>query len=249
MESKPQIISLENGDYIAYHMFEGSSPCIIFLGGFMSDMTGSKAIELESYCKERGQAFIRFDYYAHGESSGDFRNYSVKKGYESAEIILEKLGHSKNILVGSSMGGWIMLALSLKHRDKISALVGIAAAPDFTEELIKYKLPDAIKKQIEETGEYLQYSPYWQKHYPITKILLEESKEVKVLNHEKLTIDIPIRLLHGMEDSDVPYDFSLRIANKVTSRDVQIIFIKDGDHRLSRDEDIKLLKRTISELV
>jgi pimeloyl-ACP methyl ester carboxylesterase len=247
--ARPVFLDSGRGVSIAYHSTPGKSPGVMFCGGFMSDMTGSKALALEAFCRDRGQSFVRFDYAGHGRSSGRFEEGTIGAWTEDALTVLDRVAKGPQVIVGSSMGGWIALNLALARPDRIAALVGIAAAPDFTEDLIWHDLPSEAKMMLETDGVIYEPSEYSEKPYPITMTLIHEAREHLRLRGGDIEIDCPVRLLHGMQDSDVPWKRSLMLAEKLRAHDVRVVFVKDGDHRLSREQDLALLTRTVGELL
>ncbi len=233
-------------DWIAYHRLAGRSPGLVFIGGFRSDMTGTKAQFLESFARRRGQAFLRFDHFGHGVSSGRFEDATVSRWASDLVTVLETLTDGPQILVGSSMGGWVMLLAARAAPQRIHALVGIAPAPDFTQELMWPRFSEDQRAAILRDG-IIHIPSQYGEPAPITRLLIEDGARNHVLDAE-IPYDGPVRLLHGMEDPDVPYQHSFRIVERLRSRDVRLHLIKDGDHRLSRDEDLALLARTIESL-
>ena len=236
-------------------------PGVIFLGGFNSDMTGTKAEDLSAFCAERGQAFLRFDYSGHGASGGNFAEGTIGRWAADAAAVLDALAEGPQILVGSSMGGWIALLLAaqrpgLRSQDaagvgraapawSLAGLVGIAAAPDFTAR-IEESLPAEIRATIARDGVWHRPSEYGDP-YPITRALLEEGR--RHLLQAPVPITAPVRLLQGQQDRDVPWETALRTAAAIAGPDVQVTLIKDGDHRLSRPQDLALLRRTVAGLL
>lgn len=241
-------IDLYGNRRIAYHLTEGALPGVVFFGGFKSDMTGSKATALEAFCKIQGWRFLRFDYTGHGQSSGDFRDGTIGAWTQDAIDMLDHVATGKNILVGSSMGAWIMLLVALQRKDKVAGLVGIASAPDFTERLVWEAFSDAQKKQMIEDGQVLIPDCYGAAPYPITKQLVEEGRKHLLLD-TSITIDVPVRLIHGTKDEDVPWDFSVRLMNQLTSKDVALTLIKDGNHRLSEPQQLETMCNVVAGLV
>jgi pimeloyl-ACP methyl ester carboxylesterase len=226
-------------------------PTVVFLGGFKSDMTGGKATALDEFCNARGLAFLRFDYSGHGASSGDFLDGTISRWSADALAAIDRLTEGPLILVGSSMGGWIMLLAALQRRARIKGLIGIAPAPDFTEELIWRRLPGSDQHRLMMQGRLEQPSEYSAEPYVITRALIEDGRRHLLLGGTTggaIDLDMPVRLLHGMRDPDVPYRQSLRLAESLASRDVRVTLIKDGDHRLSRPEDLALLCDAVAEL-
>ncbi len=242
------ILARANGTSIAYHRTAGESPCVVFFPGFRSDMQGGKALALETWCRARGQAFLRFDYSGHGQSSGAFEDGTIGEWVEDAVDAIAQLTDGPLVLVGSSMGGWIMLLTALAHKDRLAGMVGIAPAPDFTEELIWKTATPEQKRAIEEDGVWYQPSEYSEEPTPFTRKLVEDGRRHLLLGGA-IALDCPTRLIHGMRDPDVPWEHSLRIAENLTSPDVELLFIKDGDHRLSEPHDLDRLCRVVGEVV
>ena len=222
----------------------GSTPGVMFCGGFMSDMTGTKATALEAHCRRIGRAFVRFDYSGHGESGGAFRDGTIGGWRDDALAVLDRVASGPQVLVGSSMGGWIVLLLALVRPERVAGLVGVAAAPDFTEDLIWSTLDDEGRRTLAETGEIVMPCDYGEDPYPITMGLIEEGRD-HLLLRAPIAIGCPIHLLQGMRDEDVPWRTALRIAEQVESERVTVELVKDGDHRLSRDEDLARLTAAV----
>ena len=246
------LLQRKDGPNLAYQRVEPMGfgrrlPGVLFLGGFNSDMTGTKATALESFCRDRGQGFLRFDYSGHGSSGGDFREGSIGQWKNDALAVLDLLTSGDQILVGSSMGGWIMLLIALARPDRVKALIGIAAAPDFTENLIWATLSEDERARLTRDGHLAQPSEYSATPYVITRKLIEEARDHLLLG-SSIAIDVPVRLLHGMEDRDVPFQTSLELAHRLRSREVETCLVKDGDHRLSRPADISKLSNTLQSL-
>ena len=247
VEKKPETLSRGGGATIAYRRLPGKSPGVMFLGGFNSDMQGTKAVELERYCRAAGRAFVRFDYLGHGESSGDFADGTIGRWTEDALAVLDSCTEGPQILVGSSMGGWIMLLAALARPDRVAALIGIAAAPDFTEDLIWNRYGADVHETLERDRVWYEPSEYGEP-YTITMDLIEDGRKHLLLDRP-IPIHCPVRLLHGMRDDSVPWMTSSRIAERLLSEDVRVFLVKNGDHRLSRDEDIARLKLTLDDLL
>jgi pimeloyl-ACP methyl ester carboxylesterase len=246
--SQAEILARKDGATIAYHRTDGRSPGVVFLTGFRSDMTGGKATMLEDFCRRRGQAFLRFDYTGHGESSGRFEDGTIGSWTEDAVAALDELTQGPQILVGSSMGGWIMLLAALARPKRVAGLVGIAAAPDFTEDLLEHDLTPEQRKVMARDGVVYVDSEYDPEPTPFTKALIEEGRE-HLLLRRRIPLDCPVRLLHGMRDPDVPWQTSLRIQQMLAAEDVEVTLVKDGDHRLSRDHDLARLAHTVDVLL
>ena len=215
--------------------------------GFMSDMNGSKALALEQLCHELGHAFLRFDYQGHGKSSGKFTDGTISIWAEDALAALDQLTEGPQVIVGSSMGGWIMLLTALARPERVAGLVGISAAPDFTEDLLPNQLTATQLAEIDEKGEIIISSEF-EDPYIITKPLLEDGARHLILRQE-IPLDCPVRLLHGLEDNSVPWETALKIQRMLRSTDVEVTLIKNGDHRLSTEVDLARLKKTVLEIL
>jgi pimeloyl-ACP methyl ester carboxylesterase len=244
----PQFLARDDGERIAYRRLPGKEPGIVFLGGFMSDMTGTKATALEAFCKARGQAFLRFDYFGHGASTGAFRDGTIGRWRDDALAVIDRLTEGKQILVGSSMGGWIMLLAALARPERVAALVGIAPAPDFTEGLLWPSFTPEEQRRLLAEGAITVPSQYDPRGYTVTRRLIEEGRD-HLLLARTVKIASPVRLLHGMKDEDVPWETSLRLAERLASEDVRVTLVKNGDHRLSTEADLALLQRTLEEFL
>jgi pimeloyl-ACP methyl ester carboxylesterase len=257
-DSDAGALQMDHGTFLAYRRRRAAQrnqndttavfPTVVFLGGFKSDMTGGKATALDEFCNARGFGFLRFDYSGHGASSGDFLDGTISRWSADALAVIDKLTTGPLVLVGSSMGGWIMLLAALQRRDRIKGLIGIAAAPDFTEELIWRGLSGGDQHRLMTQGRLEQPSEYSDEPYVITRGLVEDGRKHLLLGGA-IDLDMPVRLLHGMADPDVPYRHSLRLAEKLAAHDLRITLIKDGDHRLSRPQDLALLCDTVAALV
>jgi pimeloyl-ACP methyl ester carboxylesterase len=221
---------------------------IIFLPGFRSDMAGTKATFLDDFCAARELGCVRFDYSGHGASSGRFEDGTIGAWAEDAIAVIDRATDGPLVLVGSSMGGWIMLLAALARPDRIAGLVGLAPAPDFTEALIWSRLSDEERDLLLRAGRIEQPSAYSEEPTIVTRALIEEGRRHLLLS-APIGIGCPVRLLHGMADPDVPHRLSLDLAGRLVSNDVRVTLIKDGDHRLSRAEDLALLGDTIEALL
>ena len=245
-----QVLQLPDGTNIAYRRSAGKRPGVIFLGGFMSDMTGTKATTLEAWCRSHGQAFLRFDYSGHGASSGRVEDGTIGRWSGEALAVLEQLAEGPQVLVGSSMGAWLMLLLALARPERVAGLVGVACAADFTDYMIWRELDEASRARLQRDGviylpsEYADESPY-----PITMNFIEEARKHLLLDRQTLRIICPVRLLHGMRDASVPWRISIQIAERLASEDVKVVLLKDGEHRMSRESDLTLLTELLAELV
>jgi pimeloyl-ACP methyl ester carboxylesterase len=246
--SAPRILTRPDGATIAYHRLSGAAPGVVILGGFRSDMTGTKASFLEDFCHRRGRAYVRFDYFGHGASSGDFALGTIGRWAEDAIAVIDSLTEGRQILVGSSMGGWIMLLAALARPERTHALIGIAAAPDFTEDLLWPRLDEGQRRQLRETDAVTLPSEYDPAGYTYRRAVFEDGKRHLVMRGA-IALNCPVRLLHGMRDDGVPWRTSLALAERLNSGDVAVTLVKDGDHRLSREADLGRLGRTLDELL
>lgn len=244
----PRTLVAADGSTIAYRLTPGKGPGVVFMTGFKSDMTGGKALALESLCRERGQAFLRFDYFGHGESSGKFEDGTIGRWAADAILALDRLTEGPQVLVGSSMGGWIMLLTALARPKRIAGLVGTAAAPDFTRDLLAQAFNEEQKREMAETGRVLVPNCYGTEPYAIARTLVEEGDDHLLLD-KPIPIDVPVRLIHGTADADVPWRTSIRLAERLTSADVEVLLVKDGDHRLSEPKDLARLCRVVGALL
>lgn len=228
---------------LAYRLRAGAGPLLVFLPGYASDMTGSKAVALDAWAAERGQAMLRFDYSGCGESEGGFEDGTLALWRDDALALIDTVTEGPLILIGSSMGGWIGLLAALARPARVAAFVGIAAAPDFTDWGFSQdeKLTILRDGRIERPSDYgapmVTTRGFWQ------------SGEAHRLMQGPIALDGPVRLLHGQRDPDVPWHHSTHLAGLIRSGDVRTVLIKDGDHRLSRPQDLALLIATVAELI
>jgi pimeloyl-ACP methyl ester carboxylesterase len=222
----------------------GTDPTIVFLPGYMSDMAGSKATAVFDWATENGRACLLLDYTGCGESSGTFADGTLSRWSDEVQELIRAHCPGPVLLIGSSMGGWLMLLVALAMPDRIAGLIGIAPAPDFTD----WGTPDDEKAVLAAGETVFQPNPYGPAPTP-THAEFWADGQTRLLLGGPIAIDCPVRLLHGQQDADVPWEISLRLAGDLRSADVQVTLIKDGDHRLSRDEDIALLLRTLATLV
>jgi len=248
MNDAQSILTREDGATIGYRRRAGKAPSVVFLCGFNSDMTGTKAEALDQFCAARGHSFLRFDYFAHGVSSGEFADATIGRFLADTLAVIDRLTEGELVLVGSSIGGWLMLLAALARPARIKALIGIAAAPDATEDLMWQRLSFELREEIITKGAVRVPSKYSEQGYLITQRLIEEARDHLVMR-APLAIERPVRLLHGMMDPDVPFETSLTLADHLIGSDVQVTLVKDGDHRLSRAQDIELLLRTLTPLL
>lgn len=236
-----------DGERVAWRKVEGRGPAVVWLGGFKSDMAGTKAQALADWALAKGRAYVRFDYLGHGESSGDFRDGTITRWREDALAVLDALTEGEVVLVGSSMGGWIACLAAMAVPERVKALVLIAPAPDFTEKLMKPEIPPEGLADLARDGVWLRPSDYGEP-YPITAALLEDGARWSILEAQEVPIEVPVRILQGGEDPDVPWSHAQQLAHAIKSRDVVFTLIKDGDHRLSRPQDLVRLLAALEEL-
>lgn len=240
---------LDRGDgvHLAWAQTPGRGPTTVFLPGFRSDMSGSKALAVETWCRDRGTGCLRLDYSGHGASDGAFTEGTIGRWTEDALCVIDTVTDGPLVLVGSSMGGWIALLVALARPERLAGLIGIAAAPDFTETLMWDAMMPAERDRLVRDGVLLAPSAYGEPT-PITLRLIEDGRN-RLLLGGPIGIDAPVRLLHGQRDPDVPWETSLRLAAALRSTDVQVMLIKDGEHRLSRPGDLLLLERTLGAML
>jgi len=246
--NSPEFLPRSDGAALAYRRLPGAAPGIVFLAGLRSDMTGTKATYLDEWCRRRGRAYVRFDYFGHGTSSGNFADGTVGRWAEDVIAVLDNLTGGPQILVGSSLGGWLMLLAALARRQRIAALVGIAAAPDATEDLLWPRLDAAQRAALLAHGSVTVASEYDPAGYTYSRGLIEEGRRHLVMR-APIPLDRPVRLLHGLADTSVPWQTSLRLAERLTSGDVSVSLLKGGDHRLSTPSDLARLSATLDGLL
>lgn len=235
------------GGRIAYHKVEGRGPGVVFLGGFMSDMEGTKAIFLEEWARQQGRAFMRFDYTGHGQSSGDFLNGCIGDWARDARRAIIELTDGPQVLVGSSMGGWIALLLARAMPGKIAGLVGVAAAPDFTEDSMWSGFDEKQRRMLEENGQIDVLSDYSDSPYIITQNLIEDGRDNLILQTPML-LPFPARFLQGSADADVDISVALRLLEHATGNDIHLTIVKDADHRFSTPECLEMICSAIIEV-
>ncbi len=239
-------IPAADGTLLAYRRIAGRGPGVLFLGGFNSDMTGTKAAALAEWSVREGRAFCRFDYAGHGASGGEFAEGTIGRWAADAMMVLDALTEGPQILVGSSMGGWIAALVARARPARVAGMVCIAPAPDFTEDLMWENFPPDVRTAIARDGVWHRPSEYGA-DYPITRALIEDGRRNLVLR-DGLDFAFPVRLLQGMQDLDVPWRHALRMVDAIQGGDVRAVLVKDGDHRLSRPQDIALLEAEVAAL-
>ena len=229
---------------LAYEHRPGRGPTLVFLPGYASDMSGAKALALDAWAAHTGRALLRFDYSGCGRSAGEFETQSLAQWRDDALGMIDEVAAGPVVLVGSSMGGWLMLLAALARPAQVKGLIGVAAAPDFT----GWGYSEEEKMTILREGRIEQANPYGDAP-TVTSRAFWESGEGLRLTHAPIAITCPVRLLHGQRDADVPWAWSLRLADLLHSADVQVTLIKDGDHRLSRECDLALLLSVVANLM
>lgn len=242
----PILMDRGDGVHLAARLRAGASakPILVFLPGYGSDMQGSKALALDAWAAEQGYGLLRLDYSGCGESQGRFAEGTLAQWRDDARYVIDHLAPGPLVLIGSSMGGWIALLLACALGHRVKGLIGIAAAPDFT----SWGFTDSEKAEIVQTGHLLRPSDYGPEPMLTTHAFWQSGQDLRLLE-TPILIDCPVRLLQGQMDPDVPWDLALRISAQLRSADVQLHFIKDGDHRLSRDTDITLLTDVTARLM
>ena len=230
----------EDGVRLAWARTPGRGPATVFLPGFRSDMTGSKAVAAEGWCRAAGTGCLRLDYSGHGASDGTFTDGTIGAWTRDALLLIDRLTEGPLLLMGSSMGGWIALLVALARPERVAGLIGIAAAPDFTEALMWEAMMPGERARLQAEGVLLVPSQYGEPT-PVTLRLIEEGRR-HLLMQGPVGVRCPVRLLQGQRDPDVPWETALRLAARVESEDVQVTLVKDGDHRLSRDGDLAALR-------
>lgn len=245
----PEFLTTEAGTNLAYEHLPGATPGILFCPGFNSDMQGDKALALREWCAAQGRQYTRFDYSGHGRSSGRFDEGTIGLWLRDTLAILDGVTRGPQLVVGSSMGGWIMLLAALQRPERVAALVGVAAAPDFTESLWNDGLDDAQRASLEQHG-FCEIPNCYDdgEPYRIGLQLLEEGRRHLLLDAD-IPIEVPVRLLHGQLDEDVAWQHALTVARHLHGEDVEVLLVKDGGHRLSRPRDLARLIRAVAALL
>ena len=245
--AEPEKLRRRDGETIAYLRNEGAGPGVVWLGGFNSDMMGTKAEFLAQWAAEWRHAYLRFDYFGHGQSSGDFRQGTISRWRDDALTVLDGLCPGPQILVGSSMGAWIALLAALARPETVRGLLLLAPAPDFTEALMWNEMPEEARRQIDEKGEWLRPSEYGEAPYPITRALIEDGRNNLLLG-APIPLAIPVRIIQGMEDPDVPWRHALALVERLEGNP-SLTLVKRGDHRLSTPDDLVRMKHELEALL
>jgi pimeloyl-ACP methyl ester carboxylesterase len=257
IDQEPTFIEVGEGSgrrRIAVRARAGSGPGLFWLGGFNSDMRGTKALALDAWAMEHGRACIRFDYSGHGESGGAFIDGTIGRWLEEGLAVFEQFCRGPQVVVGSSMGGWmaLLLARAIAKREAAEAdlagLVLIAPAPDFTEQLMWNAFSDEVREEIRTKGVWMRPSEYGDgAPYPITRALIEEGRNHLLLG-SAIEVGCPVRILQGAQDPDVPWQHAFALAHRLPAEDVVLTMIQDGDHRLSRPQDIARIMAAVAEM-
>ena len=245
--SDAKYLDTPQGRRIAYHRIEGASPWVVFLGGLKSDMEGTKAIHLEAWARARGQAFLRFDYSGHGNSSGRFEDGCIGDWAEDTAEAIGALTDGKVVLVGSSMGGWQSLLFARDHEDRMAGLVTIAAAPDFTEDGYWASFTDEQKAQLE-TDAQIELPSDYMEPYIITKRMIEDGRKQLVLRGP-LNLPFPVRMLQGTADTAVSTDRATALLDHATSPDMRLTLVKDADHRFSDGPCLGMIEAAVLDVM
>ena len=254
LADQPDFIEVGQADSarrIAVRARAGGTPGLFWLGGFNSDMKGTKALALDGWAAEHGRACVRFDYSGHGESGGRFADGTIGRWLEESVAVFSAYCRGPQVVIGSSMGGWmaLLLAREVARQAKGASLAGlvlIAPAPDFTEELMWKGLSPEVRREIEQNGVWLRPSPYGEP-YPITRTLIEEGRNHLLLGRA-IEVGCPVHILQGAQDPDVPWQHAFALAHRLPAEDVVLTMIQDGDHRLSRPQDIARILAAVAEI-
>ncbi len=248
LPSPHQMLPCRDGATIAYHKSAGYTPGVVFIHGLVSDMTGEKAVALERWCQAQGRAFVRFDCFGHGRSSGDFCAGTVGRWVEDTIAVLDALTEGPQVLVGSSIGGWIALITALEcGTGRVVGIVGSAVAADFTEDIWQ-RLSFAEWDELMRQGVISLPNAYGGDPYRISRKLIEEGRR-HLLLRGPIAVMCPVRLIHGLADPDVPWQTALLLQERIVSPDVVVTLVKDGGHRLSRPQDLERLGRVVAALI
>ncbi|WP_374574595.1 alpha/beta fold hydrolase [Phenylobacterium sp.] len=247
MDDAIRYLTRPDGARLAWRAIKGAGPTVVWLGGFRSEMAATKADALAAWAKAAGHGFLRFDYFGHGVSDGDFRAGTISRWRDDALALLDELVEGPAVLCGSSMGGWLACLAAIARPERVKAMVLIAPAADFTEKLMGPELSDEARAALAADGVWMRPSAYGDP-YPITQALFDDGARWSILPGP-VPIEVPVRVLQGGADPDVPWTHALELANELKSPDVVFTLIKDGDHRLSRPQDIARLIAAVEELV
>lgn len=250
MTSQVQRFVLPDGEnYIGYkqRLRDVNSPGVIFCSGFLSSLNATKACFLEDYCERNNLSYLRFDYFGHEFSSGSMDDFSITSWKKNTLDVLDNLTKGPQIMVGSSIGGWMSLLVAIERRERIHSIVGIANAAD----IFYTRLSGMPQKEMDlaKNSGYFEFKSEYFEDVRVPFSCLEDSSKNRVLNSEQIPISCPVRLLHGMSDNTIPYENSIEIANKLQSNDVKVNLVKKADHQFSSSDDLKIISETLDELI
>ncbi|MFV0476644.1 MAG: alpha/beta hydrolase [Parahaliea sp.] len=237
-----------SGDDIACEWLDGEGPGIIFCPGFQSDMQGMKALALRQWCVEKGRQYSRFDYRGHGQSGGDITHFTLSHWLADTLQVIDELTVGPQLLVGSSMGGWLSLLAALERPERIAGLLLIAPAQNFTERIVNERMSEAQRVSLANKGRCELFSPYDSRPYIITRELLADGRQHR-LGEMPIAIDAPVRIIHGQQDEAVPWQASIRLVEQLSGEDVELQLVKQGDHRLSGTADLHRMLSMLEQLV
>jgi pimeloyl-ACP methyl ester carboxylesterase len=237
-----------DGEQLAWRRMAGEGPTVVWLGGFRSDMAGSKAEALAAWAEAKGRDYLRFDYFGHGESSGDFLQGSITRWRADALAVIDELTQGPLVLVGSSMGGWLSLLAAVARPERVGALVLIAPAADFTEALMKPRFTPEVIRALAHDGVWMQSSEHDPAGYPITRLLIEDGARWSVMPGP-LGITAPVRILQGARDASVPWRHAQELVAAIQGEDLIFTLVKDGDHRLSRPQDLARIVAAVEDVL
>jgi pimeloyl-ACP methyl ester carboxylesterase len=238
-----------DGARLAHVLRAGRQPGVVFLGGLRSSMEAVKAKAIEAHCRAEGRAVLRFDHFGHGRSDGRFEDGTIGRWADDAVAMLDHATNGPQILVGSSLGGWLALLAAVRRPDRIAGVLCLSAAADFTEHLEKVLFGEAQRRQLGEQGLVEIPDCHGGAAFAITRALIEEGRRHLLLERAGIAITAPVRLLHGQQDRDVPWQTSVRLAERIAGGDVKVILIKDADHELARAQDIACATHHLDELI
>ncbi|HQU70456.1 MAG TPA: alpha/beta hydrolase [Albidovulum sp.] len=241
-------LETKEGRRIAYDRTTGRGPGVVFLGGFRSDKEGTKALALEAWAQAAGRAFLRFDYSGHGQSSGDFLDGAIGDWFADARAAILALTEGPQVLVGSSMGGWISLLMAREHPEKVAGLVTVAAAPDFTEDGMWGGFSEEQRRALMVEGQVALPSDYSDEPYIITRRLIEEGR-LRLVLRSPLSLPMPVRMLQGTADADVPVSVALRLLDHAEGPDMRLTLVKGADHRFSTPDCLKLIELSVAKVL
>jgi pimeloyl-ACP methyl ester carboxylesterase len=244
--SQPGGLVRDDRNHVAYRKREGRGPTVVWLGGFKSEMTSTKPEALDAWAASEGRALLRFDYFGHGASSGNFRDGTVTRWRDDALSVIDTLSDGPLILVGSSMGAWLALLATIARPRRVAGLLLIAPATDFTEALLWASYPPEVRETIMREGIWLWPSAYDDQPYPITRNLIEDGRR-HLLLQAPIPVKCPVRVVQGMADPDVPWEHAMRLVGRL-GEDVEVTLVKSGDHRLSKPHEIALILRELAAL-